>query len=166
MENNKATQLYLQGDITDDRADVFIRKLLDCSGPIDIYISSLGGQLRASLLIYDMIKAHPHEVNTVVLTECHSAALLVLLAGDTRQCFNSSLIHLHEGNTTFDGDFTISEIKNIIAQIEEDFSRYDTIMVRETNLDYEVLGDLKSRGVYLNAPEMKHYGFINEIIDG
>jgi ATP-dependent Clp protease protease subunit len=84
--------------------DEWIRLIEQTPGKITIRINSPGGNLNASLKLHETLKPIGHRVEILVAGCCGSAAILVLVAGDTRRAIEGSSFWLHKPSHRVHGD--------------------------------------------------------------
>ena len=77
--------IFLNGEIDDDMANVFIAQLLyleqEAENPITIYINSNGGSINAGLMIYDAIQGSQLDINMIATGLAASMAAIILAGG-------------------------------------------------------------------------------------
>lgn len=73
-------------------------------GPINILLSSTGGDVDYGLAIYDLIRASSNPIDICVNGPCLSAATLILCAARKRSATQSSSFLIHHGSTSADSD--------------------------------------------------------------
>ena len=99
MENRK---LFLSGEINMDMANDFMREMMyldDESGKdINIYINSVGGEIMAGMLIYDIIQAAKCPLNIYCTGYAYSMAAILLASGTKGRRFilPHSEVMIHE----------------------------------------------------------------------
>jgi ATP-dependent protease ClpP protease subunit len=87
----------VDGHIDDAAVDRLIRIIgQDPSAPVFLTISSGGGDPQSAMRAYDAMRGHhPAPITCQVSSQCSSAALLVLLAGDVRMASRNARFTLH-----------------------------------------------------------------------
>lgn len=93
-------RIFLFGDVTKAMAEETVEKLfyLDGQGskPIDLFIMTPGGDLKAAFSIENAMRLINSPVNTHALAECNSAGAVLLAAGTgERVAFRGAMIVLH-----------------------------------------------------------------------
>ena len=101
--------------------------------PINLHISSNGGDLIIGLAFYDYIKNNKYQINTYVDGYCASAASLIFLGGKERFMSENSFIMIHQLSTLVMGTFSnvVDEYQNCNKLMEKMKNIYRT----ETSID-------------------------------
>ena len=96
-------KLFIEGEITAASACEFVRIIMllvkeDAEKPIDIYINSPGGDVRAGFMIYDVLKGLDTEVNLHCMGMAFSMAAIILASGKKGHRFilRHSDVMIHE----------------------------------------------------------------------
>jgi ATP-dependent protease ClpP protease subunit len=93
-------QILLFGEIDQSAGERVIQKLLFLDGkshePIDLFLQTPGGDMKASLAIERIMRLIHSPVNTYALSECNSGGAYLLAAGTgKRRTFRGTLIVIH-----------------------------------------------------------------------
>jgi ATP-dependent Clp protease protease subunit len=93
-------RIFVVGDITDVAAAKVIRELLFLDAqnnrPIDLYLMTPGGDLKAAFAIEHAMRMIHSKVNTYALGECNSGGAMLLAAGTgDRQAFFDTVVIIH-----------------------------------------------------------------------
>ncbi len=134
--------------------------------PIRIVITSVGGDLDATFLLYDTIKLIKSPVETVG-RYCASAAALLLASGSKRYLFPHAKVMLHLQSTFFKKDSEIPSQEIEILQKED--KKYKEKMVdilQDCGVKKSrqaILTDI-DRSFWLEPEEACQYGLADEII--
>ena len=108
-------RLDLIGDV-DDNMTAFVRrsiiKLVDISPtlPIEIHLSTYGGELNEALSIYDMLKACPCPIYMIANGKIMSAGLPIFLAGTHRLSYANTRFMMHSISHKTGGKLKDTEI--------------------------------------------------------
>ena len=146
-ENN---HIYFRTDVTIDNCDILLQlvrefeedmKMLKSDPYLDdetftqpklyIHLTTYGGDLYASFLVYDTLKKCKHTIVTVAEGYVASAGTVMMLGGSVRQVQKSAVMMIHQLRTVIGGKFD---------EIEEDFKNSKMDMKRLINLYHEELG--------------------------
>ena len=130
---------------------------------IKLSINCNGGSVREGLTIYDLLRASGRNIYTHIDGECHSMAVVILLAAPfenrTANPNATALIHRVqggiEGNAT-DLEAAAKEMKNLEKKILE-------IYKQRTGQDADILRSLMDAEDFLTVQELKKYGFIARV---
>ena len=161
--------IFLGGAIDDDVANLIIAQLLHLEGEdpdkdIMLYVNSPGGDLIASLAIYDTMQYVRPDIATICVGLAASGGALVLAGGakGKRSALPYSLILIHQpwggaqGQTT-DIDIQAKEFLKMRAMMNE-------ILSRHTGQPMERIDRDTDRNYWMSAEEAKEYGLLDEVI--
>jgi ATP-dependent protease ClpP protease subunit len=145
-ENN---HIYFRTDVTIENCDILLQlvrefedemKAIRSDPYLDdetftppklyIHLTTYGGDLYASFLVYDSLKKCKHTVVTVAEGYVASAGTVMMLGGSIRQVQKSAVMMIHQLRTVIGGKFD---------EIEEDFKNSKMDMKRLINLYHEEL---------------------------
>ncbi len=161
--------VFLGTPIDDSVANVVIAQLLfleaeDPSKDIYLYINSPGGSISAGLAIYDTMQYVKPDVSTICVGLAASMAAFLLAAGAKGKRFATpnSEIMIHQPLGGTQGQATDIEIhaKRII-KIKD---RINRILSELTGQPLERIEKDTDRDFFMDAPEAKEYGIIDEVI--
>ncbi|OFX27235.1 MAG: ATP-dependent Clp endopeptidase, proteolytic subunit ClpP, partial [Armatimonadetes bacterium RBG_16_67_12] len=161
--------VFLGGGIDDDVANLIIAQLLHLEGEdpdkdIMLYVNSPGGDLIASLAIYDTMQYVRPDIATICVGLAASGGALVLAGGakGKRSALPYSRIMIHQPwggaqGTTSDIDIQAKEFLQMRALMNE-------ILARHTNQPLERIDRDTDRNFWMSAEAAKEYGIIDEVI--
>jgi ATP-dependent Clp protease, protease subunit len=165
----EARRIELNMDVSEVMAAIVIRSLLKMADiskdPIEIYLSTYGGDAYSGFAIYDAIRACPCDVIIYASGKIMSAGTVIFLAGDTRVASPNTRFMIHGASTSTEGkvkDMTadLNEAKIVNHKMIEIFtqrSKMKNLKFWQKKVD--------THDVYFGVPEAKEYGFIRETID-
>ena len=162
--------IFIGGPIDDNIANLVIAQLLfleaeDSKKDIQLYINSPGGVATAGLAIYDTIQYIKPDVSTICIGQAASAAAILLAAGakGKRYALPSSRIMMHQVMGGAEGPARDVEIRTReILRVKEAVNK---ILEKHTEQSLEKIEKDTDRDFFLDAPEAKDYGVIDEIIE-
>jgi len=99
--------------------------------PIEIWVSSLGGDVTVAFALYDLIRVIPNHVTTVYSGMVASAACVIAVAGDERLVMPNASMLWHHCTTELEGSPV--QLLHDAAQVEEIAKRYAKIMARHSS---------------------------------
>jgi len=161
--------IFLGGAIDDDIANLIIAQLLYLEGEdpdkdIMLYINSPGGDLIASLAIYDTMQYVRPDIATICVGLAASGGALVLAGGTKgkRSALPYSRIMIHQPwggaqGTTADIDIQAREFLKMRALMNE-------ILAKHTSQPLERIERDTDRNFWMDAAQAKEYGLIDEVI--
>ncbi len=116
--------LYLNGPIAEESwyedevtPVAFKADLLSGSGPITVWINSVGGDCVAAAQIYNMLMDYPHDVTVKIDGIAASAASVIAMAGTRVLMSPTSLLMIHNPLTVAMGDS--EEMRKAIQLLDE-----------------------------------------------
>jgi ATP-dependent Clp protease protease subunit len=158
----KKRAIFINGEVNNKTSNIVIRKLLYLSSvnsdtPINLYISTNGGNISSVLGIVDIIRSLDTEVNTIAIGSCYSAGTYLLMSGTGKRLATSNTIisvhiNTHSGN---EHKFAFDFVNNL---------RIKNFWNKNPNLPkewYLINGD---KTFYLTPKEAIAFGIIDEII--
>lgn len=161
--------VFLQGEIYTGNANEVVMKLLYLQSEnrrkdIHFYINSPGGDVAATLAIYDTMQILSCPVATYCVGQAASGAA-VLLAGGTkgkRNVLPNARVMLHQPYGGVQG-----QVSDIEIQAEE-ILRYrevlNEILARHTGQPIERIAKDTDRDFFLGAEAAKNYGVVDEVL--
>jgi ATP-dependent Clp protease protease subunit len=160
--------VFLQGEIHTGNANELVMKLLYLQSDnkkkdIHFYINSPGGDVIATLAIYDVMQI----VNCPVATYCVGQAAsgaAVLLAGGTkgkRFALPNSRVMIHQPYGGVSGQ--VSDIEIQANEIMRNRAVLNEILAQHTGKTAEVIQKDMDRDFFLTAQAAKTYGLVDEI---
>jgi ATP-dependent Clp protease protease subunit len=132
--------------------------------PITVIINSPGGSADSGFGIYDMLRFVKPPVITLTAGLCASAAVIILLAGETdkRYSLPNSRFLIHQPSTSAVGPAADLEITaNQILKMRDQFN---IIIARETGKDLKKVTADTNRDFWLSAEQAVKYGLVSRIV--
>lgn len=110
----ESRRIHLDGDVNEYMSSIVIRALVKMTeisnAPIEIYLSSYGGDAYAGLAIYDAIRACPCDIIVYGNGKIMSSGLIIFLAGDRRFAAEHTTFMAHAVSSSTDGKVKDQEI--------------------------------------------------------
>ncbi len=160
--------VFLQGEIHTGNANELVMKLLYLQSEnkkkdINFYLNSPGGDVIATLAIYDVMQIMTCPVATYCVGQAASGAA-VLLAGGTkgkRFCLPNSRVMIHQPFGGVGGQ--VSDIEIQADEILRNRQVLNEILAKHTGKDAETIKTDMDRDFFLTADQAKEYGLVDEI---
>jgi len=166
---HKERIIFLGAPIDDAVANVIVAQLLylnsvDSRSPISLYIQSPGGVVYSGLAIYDTMQMISAPVHTVCIGFSGSMATALLTSGakGKRAALPHATIHMHPtggGSRGYTEDVRIATREQERLQVQ-----LFHLMGKHSGHTWQEIEAFFLRDKYLNAPEAKEFGLIDEIL--
>lgn len=161
--------VFLQGEIYTGNANEVVMKLLYLQSEnrrkdIHFYLNSPGGDVVATLAIYDTMQVLTCPVATYCVGQAASGAAVLLAGGSKGKRFAlpHSRVMLHQPYGGVGGQ--ISDIEIQAREIFRNREMLNEILARHTEKPIEQLAKDTDRDFFLSAQEAKAYGLVDEIL--
>ena len=161
--------LYLNGVIAEESwfsdevtPAAFKADLTSGSGPITVWINSVGGDCVAAAQIYNMLMEYPHDVTVKIDGIAASAASVIAMAGTRVLMSPTSLLMLHNPFTVAMGDS--EEMRKAIQLLDEVKESIINAYAIKTGLSRTKLSNLMDSETWMNANKALELGFCDEIM--
>ena len=165
----KERVVFITGPINDEVSTLVTAQLLflESESPkkdISIYINSPGGVVSSGLAIYDTMLYVQPSISTLCIGQAASMGALLLAAGKKGQRFAlpNARIMVHQPSGGFQGQ--ASDIARHAEEIAQMKKRLNSIYVKHTNQDLEVVERALDRDNFMSAEAAKRFGIIDEVV--
>ena len=163
--------VFLQGEIHTGNANELVMKLLYLQSEnkkkdINFYLNSPGGDVIATLAIYDVMQIMSCPVATYCVGQAASGAA-VLLAGGTkgkRFCLPHSRVMIHQPYGGVNGQ--VSDIEIQADEILRNREVLNEVLAVHTGQTAEKIAEDTNRDFFLTAEQAKEYGLVDAITIG
>ncbi len=162
--------VFLQGEIHTGNANEVVMKLLYLQSEnkkkdINFYLNSPGGDVIATLAIYDTMQILTCPVATFCVGQAASGAA-VLLAGGTkgkRFALPNSRVMIHQPYGGVSGQ--VSDIEIQADEILRNRQVLNEILAKHTGKDVDTIATDSDRDFFLTASQAKEYGLVDNITE-
>ena len=162
--------VFLQGEIHTGNANEVVMKLLYLQSEnkkkdINFYLNSPGGDVIATLAIYDTMQILTCPVATYCVGQAASGAA-VLLAGGTkgkRYALPNSRVMIHQPYGGVSGQ--VSDIEIQADEILRNRAVLNEILAKHTGKDVDAIAQDSDRDFFLSATQAKDYGLVDLITE-
>jgi len=172
LETRLLTQrkIFLTGEINMKMANDFVRQMMylqEQDEEMTIYLNSLGGEVDAGLLIYDVIRAAGSRVNIICMGRAYSMAAILLASGPKGQrlILPHSRVMIHEPLIPDGIGGSASSIKKVSDSIMETRKLTIDLLVEHTGQKRSVLEKALGYDHYMNSKEAVEFGICDRIVD-
>ena len=164
----KSRRIDLTMEVSEVMSAIVIRSLLKMSElshePIEIYLSTYGGDAYAGFAIYDAIRACPCDVSIFVSGKVMSAGVIVFLAGDIRVASVNTRFMIHGVSSETGG-----KVKDMTVDLAE--AKYLDNKMLALFTERSKMKNIKfwqkkiaNQDVYFGTEEARLYGLVRESI--
>ncbi|MDX2062823.1 MAG: ATP-dependent Clp protease proteolytic subunit [Bacteroidia bacterium] len=161
--------IFLGYPIDSQVANIIVAQLLfldsaDNSRDVFIYLNSPGGSVYDGLAIYDVMQYIKPDVSTVCVGMAASMGAVLLCAGSAgkRAALPHSRVMIHQPSGGAQGQF--SDIEITYKQIQQVREELYKIIAHHSGQPYEKIEADSDRDYWMQAPEAKDYGLIDEVL--
>ncbi|MGO1251269.1 ATP-dependent Clp endopeptidase proteolytic subunit ClpP [Psychrobacter sp.] len=162
--------IFLTGQVEDHMANLIVAQLLflEAENPdkdIHLYINSPGGSVSAGLAIFDTMNFIRPEVSTICMGGAYSMGSFLLAAGEKgkRYALANARVMIHQPSGGAQGQATDIEIN--AREILKIRDRLNKILSERTGQPLEKIEKDVERDFWLDAPEAKEYGLVDEVLE-
>jgi ATP-dependent Clp protease, protease subunit len=160
--------IYIKDEINEESFVVFRKKvaglLADSKKPIEVILTSQGGDAYAALAYYDFITSLDIDVHILATGLVASASVVILAAGDIRRMTRSSWVMCHEDQPTFEESARVTQLEHDIIHARRLENQWNEILAFETRAPASEWARIHKTETYLSATECFNLGLIDEII--
>lgn len=161
--------VFLQGEIYTGNANEVVMKLLYLQSEnrrkdIHFYLNSPGGDVVATLAIYDTMQVLTCPVATYCVGQAASGAAVLLAGGSKgkRHALPHARVMLHQPYGGVSGQ--VSDIEIQASEILRNREMLNEILARHSGQKIEKIAGDTDRDFFLSAEEAKEYGLVDEIL--
>ena len=161
--------VFISGPINDEVSTLVTAQLLflESESPkkdISIYINSPGGVVSSGLAIYDTMLYVRPPISTLCIGQAASMGALLLAAGKKGKRFAlpNARIVVHQPSGSFQGQ--ASDIARQAEEIAQMKKRLNSIYVKHTNQQMDVVERALDRDNFMTAEAAKRFGIIDEVV--
>jgi len=162
--------VILQGEIYTGNANEVVMKLLYLQSEnrhkdIHFYVNSPGGEVVATLAIYDTMQILSCPVATYCVGQAASGAAVLLAGGSKGKRFAlpHARVMLHQPYGGVSGQ--VSDIEIQAREILRNREMLNEILAKHTNQSIERITKDTDRDFFLSAAEAKEYGLVDDILN-
>lgn len=162
------TELYIYGDIEavqfwgDELTPQVIQQQLDgCSGPLDVYINSGGGDVFAGQTIYNMLKRYNGAVTVHIDGLAASIASVIAMAGDRIVMPENALLMIHNAWAISEGN--AGEHRRMADELERVDVLIRDVYAARSKQEPQAIADYMAAETWFTAAEALEAGLVDEI---
>ena len=172
-EDEDRDTLYLFGDITGDAIEGVVMPLMQClrdKKPVELYISTPGGDPMPALMIADIIDRAESSVEIYLMGEVCSSGFLVALSGYKNElvrtyAYPSTRVMWHSGSLCFgDGEVPYALLKQHVDYHDKNWIHMCNYITSHSKMTMELLEECELKDKWFFPEEMLKLGIIDEIL--
>lgn len=130
--------------------------------PIEILLSSEGGDVISGFLLIDVIKKSLTPIHVTAMGLAASMGALILLSGHVRKAYANTTILIHDGSLSVSS--TSKKAKQTMKYYDKLEERVNALILSSTKIDKELLDSKSDDEWYMFADEALELGIIDQII--
>lgn len=165
-------KIFLYDEITTESANLILKQLIylreENNDPINIYISSPGGEVNAGLMLYDQLKGMTDITINMYCTGLAASMAAIILAGGqkgNRFILPHSKVMIHEPLIAGRGvTGSATSIQQTAESIMETKKIMSELLARDTGQSVDEIIDAISYDHYMNATEAIKFGIVDAIV--
>lgn len=163
--------VFVEGEINAESACEFVKKILYLNGedektPIRMFINSLGGEINAGLLMYDVIQSSPAPIETYCLGSAYSMGAVLFASGNHgRYMLPHSKLMIHEPLLGGRVGGSSSTIQSVSKSLQSTKRLLDELLAAHTKKSVREIAKATGYDHYFNAEESVAFGLCDEIMN-
>lgn len=164
-------KLYLDGEIDQGMAVRFAKAVTYLAGkdrelPIKVFINSVGGEINAGLMIYDIIQTCPAQMELYCMGKAYSMAAVLLASGQKghRYILPHGEVMLHEpllGNLVKGNSSSIKTISDNLLEVKRQMNK---ILEKHTGRSEKEIEEITRYDHFFTAEESVEFGLCDRIV--
>ena len=168
----KGRRIFLHGDVEEKTIGMAIRGMylladLDIKSPIELFITSYGGEVDESFALHDVTRTIKVPVHTVALGKCQSAAPLLVACGQKGERYASENCEfmVHDASMEIESEFSPAQLETYVTAVKARVERMDRLLAKYTKRDYRFWKRMSSSKLdrYFTADQALEWGLIDTI---
>lgn len=163
--------IFIEDEITSESADAIKKQIMylvckSADKPIYIHINSLGGDINAGLVLYDVIQDYADRIYLVCTGKACSMAAVLLACGKTGHRFmlQNSETMIHEPLISNQISGNCSSIKATSIRLVDIKEKMNKILANHTGKSLQEIDEATDFDNYMNAQEAVKFGLADRII--
>lgn len=163
-------KIFIEGEIDSEQACEFVKQVLvlnkvNPEKPINVLINSQGGEIKAGMLMYDVIQSSKAPIRVFCLGKAYSMAAILFASGNHgRYILPNGELMIHEpllGSTVSGNSSSIKSISDTLIDKKNQMNR---ILAKHTGKPLEVVEEATSFDHYFDADESVEFGLCDRIM--
>lgn len=167
-EQEQRAELYIYGDIEatsfwgdEITPDTLVHELAECSGPLDVYINSGGGDVFAGQTIYNILKRYDDEIIVHIDGLAASIASVIAMAGDKIIMPENAMMMIHNAWTIAAGN--ASDMRRTADELERVDGVIRDVYVARSGQKPDDIAAMMDAETWFTAAEALAAGLVDEV---
>lgn len=162
-------KVYIEGEINREAAQTFEKQItllnMESHDPIDVHISSLGGEVQAGLYMYDIIQDSPAPIRMFCCGVAYSMAAVLFATGrNGRFMLPHSKLMLHEPLIDSGLSGSASSIRSISDSLLQTKRQLSELLSKHTGKTIEEIEEASAYDHYFDAEQSMAFGLADGIL--
>ena len=162
-------RVFIQGQISMESACTFADQVMllcdQSQAPIDVFIDSPGGEVKAGLMMYDIIQTSPAPIRLYCRGMAYSMAALLFASGQHgRYMLPNSELMLHEPLLSNGVQGSASSIRSISDGIMAVRGKLNAILAKHTGKDLRQIEEATCYDHFFSPQESIDFGLADGIV--
>lgn len=163
-------KIFIEGEINQDTACEFVKQILlltaeNSEKPIDVFITSPGGEINSGLLMYDVIQGSKTPIRMFCMGRAFSMGAVLFACGKHgRYMLPHSELMLHEPLLGGKVGGNASSIRSISESLLETKKKLNEILAKHTGRTAEEIEEVTKFDHYYSAEESVEFGLADKIV--
>lgn len=163
-------KIFIEGEINEETACRFVKQLFllsseDSEKPIDVYITSPGGEINSGLMMYDAIQGCKTPIRMFCMGRAFSMGAVLFACGKHgRYILPHSEVMLHEPLLGGKVGGNASSIRSISESLLETKRKLNQILALHTGKTEEEIEEATKFDHYYSAEESVEFGLADKIV--
>ena len=167
-DDGQRAELYIYGDIEATQfwgdeitPETLVRELAECSGPLDLYINSGGGDVFAGQTIYNILKRYDGVITVHIDGLAASIASVIAMAGDKIVMPENAMMMIHRAWTIAAGN--ASDMRRTAEDLERVDGLICDVYVARSGQKPEDISAMMDAETWFTAAEALSVGLVDEV---
>ena len=169
---NSERSIFLKGEVDDNTSSQVMLEAtrlhsIDPGALITMFVSSGGGNVGDAFALYDyMMKVLKPNLQTVILGEASSSAVILFLMGKKRYVGEMALLKLHEFSFTPDrvSSITARRARKIARSLETPQAKYTTVVAQRSGMTESKVRTLMRKEATILPVQAVELGLAHQIL--
>lgn len=137
------------------------------NGPITIRVNSPGGDVFAGSVMRSILAAYPGHKTMIVTGMAASAAVAIVMAGDTVKIFDTAQMMIHEAAfQVFYARLDVPTLEQMTAELKVTNASLRDVYAAQTGIPAREIAKMMAATTWMSANDAVSMGFADEVLAG